>query len=185
MAGLYFPVMIEAAAPRQRGECRATLWSIAGFWSLRLLVLAAISVASSATSPGVLTRRMGLVVIAATLCYAIHLVLRPVRPRPFWQSAIIAAIKCGDARSSSTTHLRSAAQHRPDAPLLCVKDDAHPRSREVTVGTGPSTGPTTDLRLLNVRQRLATRFAERWSLNAGPGGSRGSRVDLGIPLRYA
>ncbi|VWX51944.1 sensor histidine kinase [Novosphingobium sp. 9U] len=352
-----------------RAGRRAIVWSIAAFWSLHLLVLAAISAASSQDPAGVLARRMGLVVIAAGLCYAIHLVLRPVRARPFWQMALIAgalalvgaaiygavttailyygigypdmpykgplrpytmsmfiedaflwlysffswtalylalvyqfdlrererllaqvealahkaqvralryqinphflfntlnsisamiwekdlqraeemvlglssflrttlgidpsedvtlaqeialqrlyldieqiryperlkveidipaelqdarvpslilqplvenAIKYGVARSSSTTKLRIAAQHSRDALMLCVEDDAHPSSKEAPTSTG--------LGLLNVRQRLATRFGERWSLNAAPGGSRGFRVDLGIPLRYA
>lgn len=96
-------------------------------------------------------------------------------PSLILQPLVENAIKYAVAPSKGATRLRIVAHRLEDSLMLRVEDD----------GDGPEIAGGTGVGLLNVRQRLATRFGERWSLNAGPGRTEGFRVTLGMPLQYA
>jgi two-component system LytT family sensor kinase len=96
-------------------------------------------------------------------------------PSLILQPLVENAIKYAVAPSKGATRLRIVAHRLEDSLMLQVEDD----------GDGPDVAGGTGVGLLNVRQRLATRFGERWSLNAGPGRTEGYRVVLGMPLQYA
>ncbi len=95
-------------------------------------------------------------------------------PSLILQPLVENAIKYAVAPSKGTTRLRIVARQLENSLMLHVEDD----------GDGPDVAGGTGVGLHNVRQRLATRFGERWSLNAGPGRTEGFRVVLGMPLQY-
>ncbi|WP_147417612.1 sensor histidine kinase [Sphingomonas cavernae] len=96
-------------------------------------------------------------------------------PSLILQPLVENAIKYAVAPSKGVTRLRIAANRSDDSLMLHIEDDGS--VTQVAGGTGVG--------LRNVRQRLAARFGERWSLDAGPAIRQGYRVTLGMPLQYA
>ena len=102
-------------------------------------------------------------------------------PSLILQPLVENAIKYAVAPSKGATRLRIVAHRLEDSLMLQVDDDGDGPGVSAVAGVSGGTG----VGLLNVRQRLATRFGERWSLNAGPRHGEGYRVVLGMPLQYA
>ncbi|MCJ8158426.1 sensor histidine kinase [Sphingomonas sp. LaA6.9] len=96
-------------------------------------------------------------------------------PSLILQPLVENVIKYAVAPSKQATRLRIAAKRCDDRLMLHVEDDG--AAAKINGGTGVG--------LHNVRQRLATRFGESWTFDAGPTAQRGFRVTLGMPLQYA
>jgi len=74
-----------------RRENRVILGSILAFWFVHLIILGIFAQITSSNFLGMSLRRVPAVLVAAALCYAIHLLLRPARRRGFTQAIVIAA----------------------------------------------------------------------------------------------
>ena len=73
-------------------ENRVILGSILAFWIVHLIILGIFAQVTSGSFLGISLRRVPAVLVAAVLCYAIHLLLRPVRRRGFAQTVLLAAV---------------------------------------------------------------------------------------------
>jgi two-component system, LytTR family, sensor kinase len=74
----------------KRREDRIILGSIVVFWVIHLIVLGIFALITSGNFLGLSMRRIPAIFVAAGLCYSIHLLLGPVRPRGFWKTALVA-----------------------------------------------------------------------------------------------
>jgi two-component sensor histidine kinase len=76
----------------KRQEDRIIFGSIVAFWILHLIFLGIFAQVTSGNFLGMSVRRVPAVLLAAGLCYAIHLSLRPIRRRGFSQTVLLAAV---------------------------------------------------------------------------------------------
>ena len=86
------------------------------------------------------------------------------------------AVKYAVAPSTERTTIRIAASEADGMLRLSVTDDGKANGKNQ---------PGTGIGLDNVRQRLASRFADRFEFAGGPLQPNGYRVDLAMPLRRA
>lgn len=86
------------------------------------------------------------------------------------------AIKYAVAPNNERTTIRIAANEADGMLNLSVTDDGKANGKNQ---------PGTGIGLDNVRQRLASRFGDRFSFSGGPLQPNGYRVDLAMPLRRA
>lgn len=76
----------------ERQENRIIFGSILAFWILHLVFLGIMAQITSGNFLGISVRRVPAVLLAVGLCYAIHLLLRPIRRRGFSRTVPLAAV---------------------------------------------------------------------------------------------
>ena len=102
--------------------------------------------------------------------------LRALVPSFILQPIVENAVKYAVAPNTDRTTIRIEASAADGMLRLAVTDD----------GKGAAKGqPSTGIGLANVRQRLASRFGDRFSFAAGQREPNGYRVDIAMPLRKA
>ena len=90
------------------------------------------------------------------------------------QPVVENSVKFSGCRNGSAPEIHITASADHDRLLLDVRDR----------GSGADNQPGTGTGLKNIRARLASRFAEKFSVDAGPREGGGFRVLITMPLRY-